>query len=83
MFHQEKNIARYISDCDCARLVRGLPRVTPNAALLQHLPQNLPNATPALLSPFIIRRIHTAGTYTMSDLPTIRIGYVPGTSSPL
>lgn len=86
MFYQKKIVGLSFSDCadcaDCARRVRGLPRVTRNAALLRHLRQHLPNAPPGLLFLFIIRISTAVKIYTMSDLPTIRIGYVPGTSAP-
>lgn len=65
--------------------MRGLPRVTWNAALLQLLRRLLPHATPDLLSPFILFTCRTSNgsrSCTMADLPTIRIGYVPGTSAP-
>ncbi|KUM60660.1 hypothetical protein ACN42_g6454 [Penicillium freii] len=78
----KKIVSRSFSDC--ARRVRGLPRVTRNAALLRHLRrqrQHLPNAPPGLLFRFSIRISTAAKICTMSDLPTIRIGYVPGTSA--
>lgn len=74
---------RIVGPSPIARVgVRGLPRVTRNAALLRHLRQYLPNAPPGLLLLFSIPISTAVNICTMSDLPTIRIGYVPGTSAP-